>query len=56
MSKKENEEKQKKELTIGEEFGILTERQTQGRKTVAESGGKIRGRLKKMLDKSLGIC
>ncbi|MFQ8759506.1 MAG: hypothetical protein ACLSAF_08750 [Intestinimonas sp.] len=56
MSKKENEEKRKKELTIGEEFGILTERQTQGRKTVAKSGGKIRERLKKMLDKSLAIC
>ncbi|WP_368247544.1 hypothetical protein [Intestinimonas butyriciproducens] len=56
MSKKENEEKRKKELTIGEEFGILTERQTPGRKTVAKSGGKIRERLKKMLDKSLAIC
>ena len=49
-------EKRKKELTIGEEFGILTERQTQGRKTVAKSGGKIRERLKKMLDKSWAIC
>ena len=56
MSKKENEEKRKKELTIGEEFGILTERQTQARKTVAKSGGKIRERLKKRLDKSLAIC
>lgn len=45
-------EKRKKELTIGEEFGILTERQTPGRKTVAKSGRKIRERLKKCLTRA----